>query len=61
MIFANVTDISIPQGNVVKIHETNSGRVLWLKKYKEDVYTFTVRVTNTYGYDEHPMTIIVRR
>lgn len=31
MIFDNVTDITIPQGNVVKIHETNSGRVLWEK------------------------------
>ena len=37
MIFANVTDITIPQGNVIKIHETNSGRVLWEKK--SDVYT----------------------
>ena len=31
MNFANVTDISIPEGNVIKIHETNSGRVLWQK------------------------------
>lgn len=30
--FANVTDITIPQGNVIKIHETNTGRVLWEKK-----------------------------
>ena len=32
MIFQDITDIKIPQGNVVKIHETNSGRVLWQKK-----------------------------
>lgn len=32
MIFANVTDIAIPQGNIIKIQETNSGRVLWMKK-----------------------------
>ena len=30
--FTNVTDITIPQGNVIKIHETNTGRVLWEKK-----------------------------
>ena len=29
MNFANVTDITIPEGNVVKIHESNSGRILW--------------------------------
>jgi hypothetical protein len=32
MIFANVNDIAIPQGNVIKIHETISGRILWEKK-----------------------------
>ena len=31
MIFDNVTDITIPQGNVIKIHESISGRVLWQK------------------------------
>ena len=31
---ANVTDIAIPQGNVIKIHETNGGRVLWQKDVK---------------------------
>lgn len=36
MIFANVTDIAIPQGNVVKIHETASGRMLWEKKQAKD-------------------------
>ena len=30
--FANVTDITIPQGNVTKITETATGRVLWEKK-----------------------------
>ncbi|MBR0253637.1 MAG: hypothetical protein IJQ57_09840, partial [Synergistaceae bacterium] len=29
--FASVTDVKIPQGNVVKIHEAGSGRVLWQK------------------------------
>lgn len=32
MIFSNVHDIVIPQGNVIKIHETSGGRVLWQKK-----------------------------
>ena len=32
MNFASITDITIPQGNVVKIHETNSERVLWEKE-----------------------------
>ena len=32
--FANVTDIAITQGNVVKIQETNGGRVLWEKAEK---------------------------
>ena len=34
MILQNVTDIAIPQGNVVKIHETVGGRILWQKKKK---------------------------
>lgn len=29
--FASVTDVKIPQGNVVKIHEASSGRVIWQK------------------------------
>ena len=32
MNFANVTGITIPEGNVVKIHETNSGHVVWQKE-----------------------------
>ena len=36
MIFADVKDIVIPQGNVIKIHETASGRVLWEKKKEEE-------------------------
>ena len=32
MEFINVTDVTIPEGNVTKIQETNSGRVLWEKK-----------------------------
>ena len=31
MNFAGVTDIVIPQGEVIKIHETATGRVLWEK------------------------------
>ena len=31
MNFANVTDIKIPNGNVIKIEETDTGRVLWEK------------------------------
>jgi len=38
MNFANVKDIVIPQGNVIKIHETNSGRVLWEKEQEEVEY-----------------------
>lgn len=34
MNFADFSDIVIPQGNVIKIHETNSGKVLWEKKNK---------------------------
>lgn len=32
MIFANVKDIKIPEGNIKKIHEKDTGRVLWEKK-----------------------------
>ena len=35
-IFANVKDITIPEGNVKKIQESISGRVLWEKKKKYD-------------------------
>ena len=31
MLFNGVTDIAIPQGNVIKIHEAVLGRVLWEK------------------------------
>ena len=38
--FADVTDITIPQGETVKIHETDTGRVLWEKsKFKVSVQT----------------------
>lgn len=30
--FVNVTDVRIPSGDVTKITETNTGRVLWEKK-----------------------------
>lgn len=36
-IFANVKDITIPEGNVKKIQESISGRVLWEKKKKYDI------------------------
>lgn len=32
MIFANIKNIVIPEGNVKKIHEKDTGRVLWEKK-----------------------------
>ena len=38
MIFANVTDISIPQGNVIKIQETLGGRIPWQKYIIENGY-----------------------
>ena len=59
MIFANVNDISIPQGNVIKIQETDSGRVLWEKKRKSETYNCTIRVTNVYGSDEYDLCIVV--
>ena len=36
MTFANVTAISIPSGDVSKITETNSGRVLWEKTTQQE-------------------------
>ena len=32
MDFKTIKDVKIPQGNVIKIHEASSGRVLWQKK-----------------------------
>ena len=59
MIFANVTDIKIPQGNVIKIHETVGGRVLWEKKSstQPSTYNFIVRATNSVGFDEKSYSI----
>ncbi len=34
--FSQVTDVTIPEGDVIKITETSSGRVLWEKKGEED-------------------------
>ena len=31
MDFVNVTDVKIPQGDVIKITETSTGRILWEK------------------------------
>ena len=62
MIFANVTDIAIPQGNVMKIHETNGGRVLWEKKsvtLTETTYKFVVKATNAVGSMEKEFSITV--
>ncbi|MBR0034477.1 MAG: hypothetical protein IJP54_02265 [Synergistaceae bacterium] len=58
--FANVTDITIPQGEVTKIEETSTGRVLWEKKSTEQTYTFTVRVSNDNGYDERVVVLTVK-
>lgn len=58
MIFANVNDIAIPEGNVIKIHETNGGRVLWEKK-KSDEYSFSVKVFNSVGSHERSFSLKV--
>lgn len=58
--FANVTDITIPEGSVAKIEETSTKRVLWQKKATEQIYKFTVRVTNVNGYDERQITLTVK-
>ena len=54
MNFANVTDIKIPEGNVTKIEETSTGRVLWQKiiaSYPPDItpdqkFTLTANYNN---------------
>ena len=35
--FADITDIKIPNGNVIKIAETDTGRILWEKKLKVNI------------------------
>ena len=48
MNFADVTDITIPQGDLIKIHETDTGRVLWEKKKRiamiGDMKAYSVRI-----------------
>ena len=56
--FANVTDITIPEGSVAKIEETSTKRVLWQKNI-EKTYTITVRATNVNGYDEDTFTLTI--
>ena len=48
--FANVTDITIPQGNVTKITETATGRVLWEKKRYPDIKLSWMRVSSAVGF-----------
>ena len=38
MEFINVTDVTIPEGNVTRITETDSGRVLWEREVFEEGY-----------------------
>ena len=45
--FASVTDINIPQGDLIKIHETSTGRVLWEKKNNSINYD-SIRTTLFY-------------
>ena len=47
--FANVTDIKIPEGNVTKIQETATGRVLWEKNSYPDISLSWVRVSSVIG------------
>ena len=48
--FANVTDIKIPEGNVTKIAETTTGRVLWEKKRYPDISLSWMRVSSAIGF-----------
>ena len=58
MNFANVTGITIPEGNVVKIHETNSGRVVWQKE-EEDYSVKFVHSTSGYANLSYPINSII--
>ena len=46
--FANVTDVRISNGDVTKIVETSSGRVLWEKKEEEQPPVIRVYYNNVY-------------
>ena len=48
--FADVNEIVTPKGNVVKIYETNGGRVLWEKK-SELLYDTTTRLSLLKGLE----------
>ena len=48
--FANVTDIAIPQGDVTKIAETATGRVLWEKKAYPDLSLSWMRASANIGF-----------
>lgn len=37
LIFANITDVKIPEGNCIRIQETVGGRVLWEKTGKYEI------------------------
>ena len=63
MNFANVTDIKIPNGNVIKIEETDTGRVLWEKNAFEinPVWQSTsTRLFYQNDYNAHPIRFIAR-
>ena len=47
--FANVTDIKIPEGDVTKITETATGRVLWEKNIYPDINLSWMRVSSRIG------------
>ena len=53
MIFANVNDIAIPEGNVIKIQETNGGRVLWEKKKTINPSWTTINVVPQSGLGDY--------
>lgn len=56
MDLADVTDIALPEGDVLKI-EDESGRVLWEKKLKE--YTLVIQADNGIEKAQKEFSIIV--
>ena len=53
-----VSAITIPEGEVIKVEEADTGRVLW-KKNISKTYTFTLRAQNSLGYFDRKYTIVV--
>ena len=51
--FANVIDITIPQGSVTKIAETSTGRVLWEKKKYPDLSLSWMRASADIGFNNY--------